>query len=242
MKQTMSTTAAAVAVAGAFVCVMRLLQTRRHEISRDPGEHNAGHADFRMKRSDCLLLLPGKVSPYLRIRMGGKGFACWVNQLVSKASHSGRAQFRRTHLGIRPEQKKKKRQMKSSLHCTAAHPHQNVLPKKGAAEKGQDLPPRPARRGRVSPRRRQSARLGARDDVRVSATDTLSFSKKGWHLSILPGPDRRRQKTSRRLPAKGPGALVLVNSPRDGCTGDPSCTCRTALPGDVWGVVVCWLG
>ena len=211
MKQTMSTAAAA--VAGAFVCVMRLLQTRKHEISRDPGEHDAGHADFKMKRSDvCCCYQVTRCRRTCVSVWAGKGFACWVNQLVRISLQS--SVFPEDSPWNIAREKEKNGTDKAIL--TAAHPHQNVLPKKGAAKKGPDLPPHPARRGRVSPSGGSPLGL-ARGTTSAFQQQTLSLSqKKDLHLSISPGLDRQRQKTSRRLPAIG---LVLGNSPRDGHRG-----------------------
>ncbi|KAK1829104.1 hypothetical protein QBC39DRAFT_139410 [Podospora conica] len=177
---------------------MRPLQTSPTRlISRDPDEHEAGHADFTMKRSDGLLLLPGPENKRID------------DQVIPAALHSA---------------------IKMSYPKTR---------RKGA----RPPPPGPARTGLA---RHQPVRLGARDDVRVSATHRRRFFfslKKGQHLSTLPGPDRRRQKTSRSLPSTVPGlgALVPLNSPRDGRTGDQSCTGGAAhWRKGVWAVVV-WL-
>lgn len=133
-------------------------------------------------------------------------------------------------------QRKKNRQVKSfEVILAAAHHHLSIkmsCPKRGPAEKGQDPPPPPGppRTGTTRPAAARSAWREGRRPCFSNRQETESPKEKKWfwHLSTLPGPDRRRQKTSRRLPAIGP---VLENSPRDGRTGDPSCTGCAELAG-----------
>lgn len=155
-------------------------------ISRDAGEHDAGHADLTMKRSDRLLLRPGKVSPYLRIRMGRKG----VRMLGKSAGQRGISlqssaspedsswNMARERLALEHGQRKRKR-MDGQKPSSSSPQRQMSCPKKGSAEKGQDAPPPgPARTGPLA-RQQQPIRLGARDDVRVSATDRNSQKNNG---------------------------------------------------------------
>lgn len=86
-------------------------------------------------------------------------------------------------------QRKKNRQVKSfEVILAAAHHHLSIkmsCPKRGPAEKGQDPPPPPgpARTGTTRPA--AAARLGARDDVRVSAADRrLNLQKKKMVLAF----------------------------------------------------------
>lgn len=118
-----------------------------------------------------------------------------------------------------------------------SHPHHHpnvkcLAQKRGPPKRGKTLP-RPARRGRDHSPGSSSPFGLARGTTSVFQQQTGTLKRTMvWHLSPLPGPDRRRQKTSRRLPAIG---LVLLNSPRDGRTGDPSCAGCAELAGVVWG-------